>query len=261
MLKTLLSILGVYRIYEKWLRHQVKNGGVMPEHIAIILDGNRRWASEKAMNPWVGHHFGAEKIRNLLDWCLELEVKSITLYAFSTENFRRPKHEIEEIMKLAEEKMREILTDERIHKNKVRVKVIGRRNLLPSSLQRLIREVEDATKDYNEHFLNVALAYGGRAEIVDAAKKIAEKIENGELRSDVINEEVFENHLYTAYLPKQDPDLIIRTSGEERLSGFLLWQCAYSELCFLDVYWPDFRRIDLLRAVRTYQKRKRRFGT
>ena len=232
----------------------------MPEHIAIILDGNRRWASEKALNPWVGHHFGAEKIRDLLDWCLELEVKSITLYAFSTENFQRQKHEVEEIMKISEEKLREVLTDERIHKNKIRVKVIGRPNLLPPSLQQLIRKVEDATRNYNEHFLNVALAYGGRAEIVDAAKKIAEKIENGELSSNVINEQVFENHLYTAHLPKQDPDLIIRTSGEERLSGFLLWQSAYSELCFLDVYWPGFRRIDLLRAVRTYQKRKRRFG-
>jgi tritrans,polycis-undecaprenyl-diphosphate synthase [geranylgeranyl-diphosphate specific] len=260
MLKTLLSVTGIYKMYEKWLRSQVKTGGVVPEHIAIILDGNRRWASEKAINPWVGHHFGAEKIRNLLDWCLELEVKSITLYAFSTENFQRPKHEVEEIMKIAGEKLWEVLTDERIHKNKVRVKVIGRRNLLPPSLQQLIREAEDATKDYNEHFLNVALAYGGRAEIVDAAKKIAQKIQNGELSPDVINEKVFEDHLYTAHLPKQDPDLIIRTSGEERLSGFLTWQCAYSELCFLDVYWPDFRRIDLLRAVRTYQKRKRRFG-
>ncbi len=232
----------------------------MPEHIAIILDGNRRWASEKALNPWVGHHFGAEKIRNLLDWCLDLKVKSITLYAFSTENFQRPKYEVEEIMKIAEEKLQEVLADERIHRNKVRVKVIGRRNLLLPSLQRLIREVENATRNYNEHFLNIALAYGGRAEIVDAAKKIAQKIEDGALSSDVINEQVFEDHLYTAHLPKQDPDLVIRTSGEERLSGFLLWQAAYSELCFLDVYWPSFRRIDLLRAVRTYQKRKRRFG-
>lgn len=232
----------------------------MPEHIAIILDGNRRWASEKALNPWMGHHFGAERIRNLLDWCLELKVKSITLYAFSTENFQRPEPEIKEIMKITEEKLRELLADERIHKNRVRVKVIGRRNLLPSSLQQLINEVEDATKDYDDSFLNVALAYGGRAEIVDAAKKIAQKVENGELSPDVITERVFENHLYTAHLPKQDPDLIIRTSGEERLSGFLLWQSAYSELCFLDVYWPGFRRIDLLRAVRTYQTRKRRFG-
>jgi len=259
MLNTLLSAVGVYKLYEKWLKYQVKNGN-KPEHIAIVLDGNRRWASERALTSWMGHHFGAEKVRRLLDWCMDLNVKSVTIYAFSTENFMRPQKEVEEIMRIAEEKLREILTDERIHKNRVRVKVIGRLGLLPKNLQQLIWEVEQATKDYDQHFLNVALAYGGRAEIVDATKKIAQKIENGELSPEAINEDVFESHLYTAHMPKQDPDLIIRTSGEERLSGFLLWQSAYSELCFLDVYWPDFRRIDLLRAVRTYQKRKRRFG-
>ena len=259
MLKTLLSAAGAYKIYEKWLQYQVKNGN-KPEHIAIILDGNRRWASGQSFSPLLGHHFGAVRVEDLLDWCLDLEVKSITLYAFSTENFQRPPKEVEQIMQIAEEKLRKILTDERIHKNRVRVKVIGRMGLLPKSLQELIREVEEATKDYDQHFLNVALAYGGRAEIVDATKKIALEIERGRLKPDGINEQVFENHLYTAHLPKQDPDLIIRTSGEERLSGFLLWQSAFSELCFLDVYWRDFRRIDLLRAVRTYQKRKRRFG-
>jgi len=259
MLKTLLSAVGAYKIYEKWLQYQVKNGN-KPEHIAIILDGNRRWASGQSFSPLLGHHFGAVRVEDLLDWCLGLEVKSITLYAFSTENFQRPPKEVEQIMQIAEEKLRKILTDERIHKNRVRVKVIGRMGLLPKSLQELIREVEEATKDYDQHFLNVALAYGGRAEIVDAAKKIALEIERGQLKPDAIDEQVFENHLYTAHLPKQDPDLIIRTSGEERLSGFLLWQSAFSELCFLDVYWPEFRRIDLLRAIRTYQQRKRRFG-
>ncbi len=259
MLKALLSAVGVYKIYEKWLRYQVKNDH-KPEHIAIILDGNRRWASEQSLNPWVGHHFGAGKVEQLLEWCLGLNVKSITLYAFSTENFQRPADEVGEIMQIAEERLRRVLTDEQIHKNRVHVKAIGRTGLLPKRLQQLICEVEGATKGYDKHFLNIALAYGGRAEIVDAAKKIGLQIERGELKPDEINEQVFENHLYTAYLPKQDPDLIIRTSGEERLSGFLLWQSAYSELFFLDVYWPDFRRIDLLRAVRTYQKRKRRFG-
>jgi len=259
MLKGLLSAAGVYRIYEKWLQYQVKNGN-KPEHIAIILDGNRRWASMQSFSPWIGHHFGAQKVEDLLEWCLDLKVKSITLYAFSTENFQRPPEEIEQIMQIAEEKLRRILTDVRIHRNKVRVKVIGRLGLLPKSLQELIRETEEATKSYDQHFLNVALAYGGRAEIVDATRKIAQEIERGRLKPDAIDEQVFESHLYTAHLPKQDPDLIIRTSGEERLSGFLLWQSAYSELLFLDVYWPDFRRIDLLRAVRTYQKRKRRFG-
>ncbi|MEM4713474.1 MAG: polyprenyl diphosphate synthase [Candidatus Bathyarchaeia archaeon] len=259
MLRTILSALGVYKLYEKWLWHQIKNHE-KPEHIAIILDGNRRWASEKEMPPWLGHKEGAEKVEQLLEWCLRLNVKSITLYAFSTENFRRSQREIEEIMRIASEKLQKILTDERIHKNKVCVKVIGRKHLLPEDLQELIDEVEKATQNYDKHFLNVAFAYGGRAEIVDAARKIAEKVQSGKLRPEDVNEELFERFLYTSHLPKQDPDLIIRTSGEERLSGFLLWQSAYSELCFLDIYWPDFRFIDLLRAVRTFQKRKRRFG-
>jgi tritrans,polycis-undecaprenyl-diphosphate synthase [geranylgeranyl-diphosphate specific] len=259
MLKTLLSILGVYKLYEKWLWQQVKNGR-KPEHIAIILDGNRRWASGLSLNPWVGHHYGAETTEDLLDWCMDLGVKSVTLYTFSTENFLRSSQEVDEIMRITEEKLGELLKAERIHKNKVRVKVIGRPDLLPGSLQEMIEQIEEATKDYDEHFLNLALAYGGRAEIVDAARKIAQKVSSGHLASEEIDEDVFESHLYTAHMPQQDPDLIIRTSGEERLSGFLLWQSAYSELCFLDVYWPAFRRIDLLRAIRTYQMRKRRFG-
>jgi tritrans,polycis-undecaprenyl-diphosphate synthase [geranylgeranyl-diphosphate specific] len=224
------------------------------------LDGNRRWASEQILDPWFGHEKGAEKVEQLLDWCLKLNVKSITLYAFSTENFGRSKAEVEEIMRIAGDNFKRILTDERIHRNKVRVKVIGRVNLLPENLQQLISDVENATQNYDQHFFNIAFAYGGRAEIVDAAKKIAEKVREGKLKPEAVDEETFEKYLYTAHLAKQDPDLIIRTSGEERLSGFLLWQCAYSELCFVDVYWPDFRLIDLLRAVRIFQKRKRRYG-
>ena len=259
MLKTLMSVLGVYKLYEKWLWHQVKEGE-KPEHIAIILDGNRRWASERLLNPWAGHHYGAKKIEDLLSWCLDLDVKSMTLYAFSTENFQRPPEEVDVIMEIAKGKLQEIIEDENIHKHKVQVKVIGRINLLPDNLQEMIHQVENVTKDYDQHFLNVAIAYGGRAEIVDAARGIAEKVKGGELTPEDIDEGIFEQFLYTAHMSKQDPDLIVRTSGEERLSGFLLWQCAYSELCFLDVYWPEFRRIDLLRAVRTYQRRKRRFG-
>jgi tritrans,polycis-undecaprenyl-diphosphate synthase [geranylgeranyl-diphosphate specific] len=212
------------------------------------------------VNPWLGHEKGAEKVEELLDWCLKLDVNSITLYAFSTENFRRERTEVAEIMRIAEERFRKLLTDDRIHRNKVRVKVIGRVNLLPESLQRLIADVEKATGDYDQHFLNFAFAYGGRAEIVDAARKIAEEAREGTLDPEKIDEKTFEQYLYTSHMPQQDPDLIIRTSGEARLSGFLLWQSAYSELCFLDVYWPDFRKIDLLRSVRTFQKRRRRFG-
>ena len=259
MFKTLLSAVGAYRIYEGWLWRQVENR-LKPEHIAIILDGNRRWASEKVLNPWLGHEKGAEKVEELLDWCLKLDVKSVTLYAFSTENFRRTSDEVQEIMRIAEQWFRTLLTDERIRKDKVRVKVIGRVGLLPESLQQLIGTVEKSTENYTEHFLNFAFAYGGRAEIVDAARKIAEEVHDGKLDPKNVDEKTFEQHLYTSHMPQQDPDLIIRTSGEARLSGFLLWQSAYSELCFLDVYWPDFRVIDLLRAVRTFQKRKRRYG-
>jgi tritrans,polycis-undecaprenyl-diphosphate synthase [geranylgeranyl-diphosphate specific] len=260
VLKKVLSVIGAYKLYEKWLWYQVKNG-VRLEHIAIILDGNRRWANENELNPWLGHMKGAETVEQLLDWCEELNVKFITLYTFSTENFRRKADEVDEIMKITEEKFRKLLTDERIHRNKVHVKVIGRRNLLPESLQQLIAEVEKATANYDNQFLNFAIAYGGRAEIVDAARVIAEKVKAGEIEPQDIHESTFEKYLYTSHMPKQEPDLIIRTSGEERLSGFLLWQSAYSELVFLDVYWPDFRLIDLLRSMRTFQRRKRRFGS
>jgi tritrans,polycis-undecaprenyl-diphosphate synthase [geranylgeranyl-diphosphate specific] len=163
-------------------------------------------------------------------------------------------------MRISEEKFRKLLTDERIHRNKIHVKVIGRTNLLPQSLQQIIIDVEKATENYDNQFLNFAFAYGGRAEIVDAAKTIAEQVKDCKLELDDINESMFEKYLYTSHMTKQEPDLIIRTSGEERLSGFLLWQSAYSELVFLDVYWPDFRFIDLLRVIRTYQLRKRRYG-
>jgi len=259
MLSSLLSVLGVYKLYEKWLWYQVKNE-TKPDHIAIILDGNRRWASGQSLSPWIGHHRGADKVENLLDWCLDMGVKSITVYAFSTENFQRSVEEVEEVLQVAGKKLQEILTDERIQRHEVRVKVIGRLGLLPKNLQEIILQVENATKNFDKHFLNIALAYGGRAEIIDATRKFALKVEKGEMKPDSIDEALFERYLYTAHMSKQEQDLIIRTSGEERLSGFLLWQCAYSELCFLDVYWPDFRRIDLLRAVRTYQRRKRRFG-
>jgi tritrans,polycis-undecaprenyl-diphosphate synthase [geranylgeranyl-diphosphate specific] len=228
------------------------------------LDGNRRWANEKEKSPWLsdkwGHKQGADTVEQLLDWCSMLDVKCVTLYSFSTENFSRKSEEIEKIMQIAEERFKKLLVDKRVHKNKVHVKVIGRTNLLPPKLQQIIAEVERVTKDYDNYMWNFAFAYGGRAEIVDATKKIANEIKENRLQIEDINEDIFEKYLYTSHMQKQDPDIIIRTSGEERLSGFLLWQAAYSELLFLDVYWPDFRFIDILRAIRTYQQRMRRFG-
>lgn len=266
MLKRILSVLGIYRLYEAWLWGQVKTG-ITPEHIAIILDGNRRWANEQQIthplllkDKW-GHGEGADTVEQLLDWCHSIGVKNVTLYTFSTENFTRRSEEVTQIMELAKARFLKLLDDPRVHRDKIHVKVIGRVNLLPEDLQEIITKLEKATTDYGNYFWNFAFAYGGRAEIVDATKTIAKKVKDGKIEIDDISEKVFEKYLYTSHMTKQDPDMIIRTSGEERLSGFLLWQAAYSELFFLDVYWPDFRRIDLLRAIRVFQHRKRRYGS
>ena len=249
----------VYLLYEKILWNQIKEGD-FPDHIGIILDGNRRWAKERYIPPWEGHAFGADKVEELLDWCLDLKIRTITLYAFSVANFLRSPEEINELMALVHQRLNKILHDPRIHNNEVSVRVIGRLNRLPERTQRLIRRVEEATADYDRFYLNLALAYGGRAEIVDATRKIADEVRQGKLAVNAIDEQVVEERLYTAHLPKSEPDLIIRSSGVERLSDFLVWQGAYSELCFIDTFWPEFRKIDLMRAVRTYQGRKRRFG-
>jgi len=259
LLQTLLKVFGVYKIYEKYLEHQISKKE-KPKHIGLILDGNRRWAREKSLPTKLGHYFGAENAKNLLDWCYKLGIESVTVFAFSTENFNRPKEEVDELFAIMEEKLRELLQDERIHKYRVRVKGIGKMDLLPQSIRSLLSDIERNTADYDQHFLNIALAYGGRSEIVDAVKKICEEVKAGRLDPSTISAETIERHLYTSHLPHPDPDLIIRTSGEERLSGFLLWQSAYSELVFLDIFWPEFRKIDLMRAIRIYQQRDRRFG-
>ncbi len=259
MLQEVLSALGIYRVYGRWLRSQVESGKI-PKHIGVILDGNRRWASLREMIPWEGHHEGAEKVRQFLNWCLDLGINTVTIYAFSTENFSRSDREVQELMRIFEETLEDVIKDPVIHENKVKVTAIGRLSQLPERIQELIHEVQDATRDYDRFYLNVAIAYGGRAEIIDAARKIAEKVKRGELEPEEIDEGVIEKNLYTAHLPQQDPDLIIRTSGEMRLSNFMVWQSAYSELFIVDVYWPEFREIDLERAIRSYQKRHRRHG-
>ncbi|MBS7648607.1 MAG: polyprenyl diphosphate synthase [Thermoproteota archaeon] len=257
--RRLLKMLGIYRFYLWRLRREIKNGSI-PSHVGIILDGNRRWAYKHGYSPWLGHRFGAEKVEEVLKWCLNLGVKTVTLYAFSTENFKRAPREVEELFKLFEEKLFKLLSSREIHDYHVRVKFIGSLELVPEQLRRLIEEIETKTANYGEHWLNIALAYGGRREIVDAVKRIAKLVKDDSLKPEEIDEELLQRFLYTAHLPNPEPDLIIRTSGEERLSGFLLWQSAYSELCFLEVYWPEFREIDLLRAIRVYQNRQRRFG-
>jgi len=259
MLRGFLEATGVYKIYEKWLLDQVKSRE-MPQHIGIILDGNRRWAVGRLLPQWKGHEWGAKKAEDFLEWCLELGIQTVTAYVFSTENLQRSRSEVDRIFEILEQEAKTLDGDGRLRENQVRVKAIGRIELLPERVQNLIAKIEDQTKNHNKHFLNIAIAYGGRAEIVDAARKIAQDLDRGKISPNDIDEESFRDYLYTAHLPNPYPDLIIRTSGEERLSGFLLWQSAYSELCFLDVYWPEFRKIDLLRAIRIYQKRKRTYG-
>jgi len=207
-----------------------------------------------------GHWQGADAVENLLDWCEEFDIKIITLYVLSEENLDREDPELDYLYSLIKNRLEKLYNDPRIHRNKMRVKAIGKIELLPESVKDVIQRLDDATKNYNGHFLNIAIAYGGQNELVDAVKKIGGKIKNGSLDVDKIDKEEIEANLYTAHLPQSSPDMILRTSGEKRLSGFLIWQSAYSELVFMDIFWPEFRKIDLMRAIRTFQKRKRRLG-
>jgi tritrans,polycis-undecaprenyl-diphosphate synthase [geranylgeranyl-diphosphate specific] len=208
----------------------------------------------------VGHWKGADAVENLLDWAEQLDIKIITLYALSAENLERNDAELEHLYELIYMRLEKLYKDPRIHKNKMRVKGIGRIELLPESIKVILQKLDDTTKGYDNHFLNIALAYGGQFELVDAVKKIGEKIKNGSLEVDEIDKKEIESNLYTSFLPQSSPDMILRTSGEKRLSGFLMWQSVYSELVFMDIFWPEFRKIDLMRAIRTYQERKRRLG-
>ena len=207
-----------------------------------------------------GHWRGADAVENLLDWCEQLDIKIITLYALSAENLNRKDDELEYLYELIRQRLEKLYNDPRIHKNKMRVKGIGRIELLPDSIKEILQKLDEATKGYENHFLNIALAYGGQFELVDAVKKIGEKIKDGSLNVDEIDKKEIESNLYTSHLPQSSPDMILRTSGEKRLSGFLMWQSAYSELVFMDIFWPEFRKIDLMRAIRTFQERKRRMG-
>ncbi len=246
-----------YKAYEKKLFKLVKNGKI-PQHVGIIMDGNRRFARELDMKPTQGHLEGKDKLEEVIEWCRDLGIKILTVYAFSTENFKRSKDEVLELMRLFIENLRKAADDKRVHENKIRIRVIGQRDILPEELREAIEYAEERTKDYDEFFFNIAIAYGGREEIIKAIKEIAQEVKYGKIDVDDITEETVRKHLYTADLP--DPDLILRTSGEERISNFLLWQSAYSEFYFADIYWPTFRKIDFLRAIRDYQMRQRRFG-
>ncbi len=246
-------------IYEKVLLDQIKKEGGIPHHVGIITDGNRRFATTHGMDSNMGHVKGKDKLEEVLEWCMEIGTKVVTVYAFSTENFKRSPEEVNFLFKLISESLLGLIDDDRVVKNKIRVKVIGNISSLPEFLQNSVKTVEEATKNNDGYKLNFAIAYGGREEIIEAIKKVAIEYKEGILDLDELTEESFRRYLYDSTMP--DPDLILRTSGEERVSNFLLWQGAYSELYFSDVYWPEFRKLDFLRAVKAFQTRKRRFGT
>ncbi|MDY5626075.1 MAG: isoprenyl transferase [Clostridia bacterium] len=227
-----------------------------PEHIAIIMDGNGRWAKKRGLPRSAGHSMGAKNLENVVRYLKDTSVKYLTVYAFSTENWKRPKDEVDDLMALLERYLRDY--DNLLGGEDVKLKVIGRKDGLSDTLIKLIDEVEEKSKDRKQLTINIALNYGGRQEICDAAKKIAEDVKMGKIDVSDIDEKLFNDYIYTKNIP--DPDLIIRPSGEERLSNFLLWQCAYSEFWFSNVCWPDFTPDKLEEALLDFQKRNRRFG-
>jgi tritrans,polycis-undecaprenyl-diphosphate synthase [geranylgeranyl-diphosphate specific] len=242
---------------ERRLLERVRTSEV-PRHLAIIMDGNRRFAAGHGMMISEGHVRGKDKLEQLLDWCLEVGIRILTVYALSTENLDRPKEELDALMDLFAGAFLDVVTDPRVHKHHIRVRAIGNVKLLRPDVQEAIRLAEAATKDYTAYQYNVAIAYGGREEILLAIRAIAQEVANGKVRPEQIDAQMVSARLYTADLP--DPDLVFRTSGEERISNFLLWQTAYAELYFADVLWPGLAKIDFLRAIQAFQNRGRRYG-
>lgn len=248
----------LYSIYE-WYISRNLDKSKMPKHVAIIMDGNRRYSKMQGnLNAIEGHKRGVDTLENVLEWCVDLGIDIVTVYAFSTENFNRSNQEVTDLMNLFVKSFLSISSNKKIHKNHVRVKAVGKLELFPEEVREAIKDAEKSTKQYNERLINIAMGYDGRVEIVDAFKKIARDVELGKIKSEDIDEKLINDNLYTAGL--EDPNLVIRTSGEERLSGFLLWQSSYSELYFTDSLWPELRKVDFLRAIRSYTERKRRFG-
>lgn len=226
----------------------------VPQHIAIIMDGNGRWATAKGKPRSYGHQAGVDTVRRITSECTRLGVKHLTLYTFSTENWNRPADEVAALMGL----VLTSLEDEIFMKNNVRFRVIGDMSRMPETVLQKLRETEEHTAQNTAMTMIVALSYSSKWEITDAVKQIAEKVKNGEMTADAIDEKTIDQHLQTNFMP--DPDLLIRTGGEQRISNYLLWQIAYSELYFCDTYWPDFNEEDLHKAIESYQSRQRRYG-
>lgn len=239
----------------KMLEEQI-NKDNLPSHLAIIMDGNGRWAKQKGLIRAIGHENGTKSVRQTVESCAKLGIKNLTLYAFSTENWNRPKLEVDILMNLLIKSLKSELKT--LQENEIKLNSIGNLALLPKSAQKELLEVINKTKDNKRMTLTLALSYGAREELVSAIKTISDKVKNNIISSESIDETIINQHLYTHNLP--DVDLLIRTSGEHRISNFLLWQIAYSELYFTDVLWPDFTEENLYEAIISYQKRERRFG-
>ena len=247
-----------YALYEHLLKREIVSGGPV-KHVAVIQDGNRRFARKRGFSTLFGHSKGAETTENVLDWCLELGIKHITVYAFSVENFSRSDEEKQYLFDLMKRKLLEMAESERIHKNRVKIRAIGRIDLLPLYLREAISVAEKATHGYDNIYFNVAMAYGGQCDLVDAARELAKAVKAGSMRAEDVDEEVIGKCLY----PHNDDsvpevDLIIRTGGELRTSNFLPWQANGNECAayFCAPYWPEFRKVDFLRAIRTAKARR-----
>lgn len=233
----------------------------IPSSIGIIPDGNRRCAKRLLKQPWKGHEWGVSKVKTIFEWCKELGIKTITFYALSLENMdKRSKRELGFLFNLAGKEVKDILENREnfVHKNKIRVRFIGRLERLPRDLQRSMKNAEDITKNYKDYMINFAIAYGGRQEIIDACRTIAFNVAKNRLKPSAVTESVLKHSLYTN--GGADPDLIIRTGGEKRLSNFLLFQSAYSELAFIDSFWPDLKKEEFVSVIEDFSHRKRRFG-
>ena len=238
------------------LQEELKNSGDIPSHIAIIMDGNGRWAKKRGLPRVAGHRRGVETVREIVEVCAEIGVKYLTLYTFSTENWKRPKDEVSTLMRLLLKSLKDRLDE--LNKNDIKLTCIGNIESLPSVVQKQLNEDIKRTKNNKRMTLNLALSYSGRWELLEAIKSISNEVAAGKLNPDSITEKNISDHLTTKDMP--EPELIIRTSGEFRVSNFLLWQIAYSEFVILDVFWPDFSKQHLFEAISQYQKRERRFG-
>jgi short-chain Z-isoprenyl diphosphate synthase len=248
---------GIYRLYEKRLARGL-HGAPVPRHVGVIVDGNRRWAKSVGATSAHGHRKGADKIVELLEWCDQAGVEVVTLWLLSTDNLTRPEGELQSLLRIIENTVREIASTN----SDWRVNPMGALDLIPATTASVLKEVAEATADRTGLIVNAAVGYGGRREIADAVRSLlSDHVARGTSLEDVVatlDVEHIGEHMYTRGQP--DPDLVIRTSGEVRLSGFLLWQTAHSEFYFCDAYWPDFRHVDFLRALRSYAQRQRRFG-